>query len=1006
VANRKLSKYRSKRDFQKTAEPSGAQAVARDNALRFVIQKHAARRLHYDLRLELDGVFKSWAVTRGPSLDPAEKRLAVEVEDHPLDYGDFEGTIPSGEYGGGTVQLWDRGFWAPEGDETPEKALKSGDLKFTLAGDRLQGSWVLVRMKNDRYGGNGKRTNWLLIKHRDEFARAGDHDEILAEDRSVASGRPMAAIQAGKGRAPQPFMLAKTAARKTKANAVWHSNRGSSTDEGSDAAAAHAGKAATPRALKKAEPKHIRGHIPQFIAPQLAKLVDSPPAGDGWGHELKLDGYRLQLRVEAGQATLKTRKGLDWTNKFPEVAETAQVLPDCMVDGEVCALNQSGVPNFGALQGALAEEDTGKLVFFVFDMLLSEHEDLRGLPLLDRKERLKEMLDAQPHKIHDRIRYLEHIESEGAEVLQSACKLDMEGIVSKRLAATYSSDRNGNWLKSKCRAGHEVVIGGWSSDQGMLRSLIVGVYRGKTFVPVGRVGTGFGQAVVGPLMKRLKPLAIKTSPFHGKIEVPSGRNINWVKPELVAEIEFAGWTEGGNVRQAAFKGLREDKPAAEVRVEKPTFVSLDESTASRAAAKGSVGASKRSAAESSAKPAAKTPAKRASKVRAPTQPAAKSRAKRAAARGTISKASSPTTTARTAAAKPTRVAGSTAAASPGRSARTTRAVDPNDNSTVAPSAARSTNAPDTVMGVTISKPDKQLWPNAGDGKPVTKLDLAEYFEAIGEWMLPHVAGRPCSIVRAPDGISGQRFFQRHAMPGMSNLLDLIKVSGDRQGYVAVNRVEGLIAVAQTAGLELHPGGCIPDYPDIPGRLVFDLDPAPDVDFDAVIEAAIEMRDRLDAIGLVSFCKTTGGKGLHVVTPLAKEKKSDLDWPVAKTFAREVCRQMADDAPDKYLLNMAKNERKGRIFLDYLRNDRLSTAVAPLSPRAREGAPISMPLQWPQVRRGLDPLKFTVRTAPDLLSKGKPWADYDKGARSLVTAIRKFTSKSTKQRSGATSSAAK
>lgn len=917
MANRKLSKYRAKRDFKKTAEPSGARAVAAANALRFVIQKHAARRLHYDLRLELGGVFKSWAVTRGPSLDPSDKRLAVEVEDHPLDYGDFEGTIPSGEYGGGTVQLWDRGYWVPEGDETPEQALKSGDLKFTLEGGRLHGSWVLVRMKNDRYGGSGKRTNWLLIKHRDEFARPGEHDEILAEDRSVASGRPMAEIAAGKGRAPKPFMLAKKSANKAKADAAWHSNR-------SDPAQSESNTRARADHASKVAPKRIRGHIPPFVAPQLAKLVDRPPGGDGWGHELKLDGYRLQLRVEGGAATLKTRKGLDWTDKFPEVAKTAESLPDCMIDGEVCALNERRVPDFAALQGALADENTEKLVFFTFDMLFAEHEDLRGLPLTGRKARLKEVLESQPAKATDRIRYLDHFVTDGDAVLKSACEIDMEGIVSKRLAASYSSSRNGNWLKSKCRAGHEVVIGGWSSDQGMLRSLIVGVYRGKEFVPVGRVGTGFGRDEIGTLMKRLKPLASKASPFRGKVPVPSGRNINWVRPELVAEIEFAGWTDGGNVRQAAFKGLREDKPATEVRAEKPTFLSLDESTARRAAAKSAGGKSSAKHSTPSKELAGK---KSAGKALAGERPAGKASA------GKMS---------------------------------------------------------ETVMGVSISKPDKALWPDAGDGKPVTKLDLAEYFEAIGEWMLPHIEERPCSIVRAPDGIGGQRFFQRHAMAGMSKLVDLIKVSGDRQAYVAVNSVEGLVSVAQTAGLELHPGGCVPGNPDIPGRLVFDLDPAPDVSFDAVIEAAVEMRDRLGAIGLLSFCKTTGGKGLHVVTPLAQEKKADLDWPVAKAFAREVCRQMADDAPGKYLLNMAKNERTGRIFLDYLRNDRLSTAVAPLSPRAREGAPVSMLLEWSQVRRGLDPLKFTVRTVPGLLSKGRPWSDYDKGARSLVAAIQKVT----------------
>jgi bifunctional non-homologous end joining protein LigD len=901
MANKSLLTYRSKRDFSKTAEPSGDVAVAPSQRLRFVIQKHAATRLHYDLRLELDGVFKSWAVTRGPSLDPHDKRLAVEVEDHPLDYGDFEGTIAKGQYGGGTVQLWDRGYWEPEPGVSPQEALKAGNLKFTLYGERLHGSWVLVRMKHDRVG--GKRTNWLLIKHRDESARDGDADELLAEDRSVASGRKMADIAGGKGRGPKPFMLA---TKKTaRPDSVWNSNHGEAAEL--RAPGATTAKPAMHSAVSKAKPVKVKS-MPEFVAPQLCHPVDRPPSsgsGTTWVHEIKFDGYRMQLRVEHGQTTLKTRKGLDWTQKFPAIARAASDLPDSIIDGEIVALDHNGVPDFAALQAALSEGKTEELIFFAFDLLFANGEDLRDLPLGERKQRLKNILQI-PREGSALIRYVEHFDAGGDAVLKSACRMSLEGIVSKRLDAPYRSGRSAtSWTKAKCRGGHEVVIGGWSHEDGRFRSLLVGVHRGGNLVYLGRVGTGFGRDVVKTLLPRLKAIASSKNPFSGDNAPRNERDINWVKPELVAEIEFAGWTSAGMVRQASFKGLREDKPAAEVVAEEPA-----------------------SAADTEV-----------------AEPSGKS--------------------------NPASASASAKTASEPKPAKAGKAADA------------------VVMGVLISKPDKAMWPDAGDGAPVTKLDLARYYEAVGPWMIRHLKGRPCSIIRAPDGIGGQHFFQRHAMAGTSSLLELVTVSGDHSPYLQIDRVEGLAQVAQLAALELHPWNCQPGHPDVPGRLVFDLDPAPDVEFSAVIDAAREMHDRLDELGLISFCKTTGGKGMHVVTPLAQSGKAALTWPDAKTFAREVCAQMTAESPNRYLVKMTKMARNGKIYLDYLRNDRMATAVAPLSPRARDGAPVSMPLLWTQVRAGVDPKRFTVRTVPSLIAKSAAWKDYCDSERPLESAIKRL-----------------
>jgi len=812
----RLSRYRAKRDFKRTAEPSGRQSpTRRSGELRFVVQKHAARRLHYDLRLELDGTFRSWAVTKGPSLDPAERRLAVEVEDHPLDYGDFEGTIPKGEYGGGTVQLWDRGFWAPLPGVEPSKALKAGSLKFLLAGERLKGEWVLVRMKRDREA--GKRNNWLLIKHRDPFAREGG-DRLLREDRSVSSGRRMADIEAGRGAKPRPFMRRSTSARS----------------------------------------------LPKFIAPQLARLVPYAPPGPGWGHEIKFDGYRIQMRVADGGVTLRTRKGLDWTQRFPEIARAGEKLPDSILDGEIVALDDRGVPSFSALQAALVEGETAGLVYFVFDLLHADGEDLRKSGLALRKQRLSKMLARG--KPSPRLRYVEHFETGAEAVLRSACRMALEGVVSKRLDSAYRSGRGEAWVKTKCRAGHEIVIGGWTVRDGQLRALLAGVQRHGRLVYVGRVGTGFGQKSARDLARKLRALEVSVSPFEGPNAPPKAAGVHWAQPNLVAEIGFAGWTGSGMVRQAAFKGLREDKPASDVHPE----------------------------------------------------------------------------------------------------------------SAATPAAGDKTR----VLGVAISNADKPLWREDRDARRVTKLDLARYFEIVGEWMIDHLKGRPCSIVRAPDGIDGQRFFQRHAMPGTSNLLKLVKLRDDAKPYLQVDRVEGLVAVAQMGGIELHPWNCEPGNPKAAGRLVFDLDPAPDVGFDAVVDAAREVRERLEALGLAAFCKTTGGKGLHVVTPLAQPRRGSLDWATAKRFAKLLCTHMATESPDRYVVNLSKKARTGRIFLDYLRNGEKATAVAPLSPRARAGAPVSMPVEWVQVRRGLDPARFTVRSVPRLLAKSRAWREYCDSERPL------------------------
>ncbi|MEQ7153950.1 DNA ligase D [Brevundimonas aurifodinae] len=856
-----LKTYAAKRRFDETPEPRGAKGRRTAAApLRFLIQRHAATRLHYDFRIEHDGVLKSWAVTKAPSRDPAVKRLAVEVEDHPLDYGDFEGTIPGGNYGAGTVQLWDTGTWTPQHPESLEADFAKGSIKMTLDGERLKGGWALVRLKSDR-GKPSKRNNWLLIKEKDDHAVPGEGDALAEIDASVTTGRSLAEIADGTKEW--------TASRPTGRKAPPRPN---------------ASKAATGKAKRS----------PAFVPIQLCKGVDHPPGAAGWVHEIKFDGYRIQLGIGGGQAQVRTRKGLDWSDRFPALAAEAAGWPDAVIDGELCALDDDHMPDFSALQAAISEEKTGGLVYFAFDLLFEGGEDLRTLPLSHRKARLQAYCD----RVGDaggRLRFVEHFGSTGQAVLESACRMDLEGVISKKLDAPYTAGRSASWVKSKCRGRDEVVIGGWSSEGGTrFRSLLVGVKdkSGNGLRYLGRVGTGYGEAVTKTLVPALKAAAADASPFGGIGAPKKASDIHWVKPVLVAEVEHGGYTEVGSLRQAAFKGLREDKTAIEV-TEAP---------------------------------------------QAPTEG--------------------------------------------------NKPVEPSKATTTVKPVAKSGKGKVVVAGVAISSPDKVLWP-ARDGNPaITKADLARYYEAAAERILPHVGDRPTSIIRAPDGIEGETFFQRHAMAGSNPRLKLIDVAA-RTPYVAAVDVGGLVAIGQSGGLELHPWGCAPGQPEVPDQITFDLDPDEGLGFADVISAARVVKAKLEDLGLAPFVKTTGGKGLHVVVPIRTDARSRVTWDQNKAFARAVSEAIRVAAPDRFTTTLAKKARGGKIFLDYLRNGRMATAVAPWSPRARPGAGIACPLSWGQVKAGLDPTAFTLWTYATLMKKPDPWSDFRASAVSLKPALKRI-----------------
>jgi bifunctional non-homologous end joining protein LigD len=824
-----LKDYRAKRDFSKTAEPDhkGASRAAA-KARSFVVQKHDATRLHYDFRLEWDGVLKSWAVTRGPSYDPAEKRLAVRTEDHPLAYGGFEGTIPQDEYGGGTVMLWDRGTWEPVGDF--DQGLEEGKLVFRLEGERLKGEWTLVRMK-PRAG--EKRENWLMIKHREEGMKPPRGDVLKKFVKSVSSDRSMAEIAKGGREIKKSDLTTKRPADDP-----------------------------AKRATRKAAGR--KAAMPRWREPQLATLVDEAPEGGEWLSEMKYDGYRALIAIAGGKAKVFTRNGKDWTDKFPGIAAAAAGLDTdgTLIDGEIVAFNANGKTDFSTLQQAI-KAGGHDLSCFCFDMIVEDGEEIATLPLVERKERLEALLGEGSAPLI----YSTHVMGSPGAVLDQICSAGHEGIVAKRADDPYRSGRGRSWLKVKCTKRQEFVIGGFApSDKRnrALRSVLIGVRDGGRLVYKGRVGAFEGETLA-EVEEALAGRARKTSPF-ADLPPEVAREAKFVTPDLVAEIDFAEFTADGVVRHGVFKGLRGDKKADDVVLE-----------------------------------------------------------------------------------------------------------------TGGPDMDHEQR--DTFAGVKLSSPDKVLFPEQG----VTKADLAAHYERVAERIMPHLGNRLLSLVRCPDGASGQCFFQKHDAKGFPTELKRMEIAesdGKTDTYLYASGLEALIAGVQMGTLEFHIWGSRIDDIEKPDRLVFDLDPDEGLSFADVRKAAVDVRDRLAGLGLKTVAMVTGGKGVHVIAPLQRR----AEWPQVKAFAKGFAKMLEDDAPDRYVATMSKAKRKGRIFVDYLRNERGSTAISPYSTRARRGAPVAVPVSWDELTTLDAANTFHIADMAKRLAMKDPWADADAWQQSVTKAM--------------------
>lgn len=844
-----LEHYWKKRNFQKTAEPKG-KTPTKAKGMSYTIQKHDASALHYDFRLELDGVLKSWAVPKGPSLDPQKKRLAVHVEDHPVEYGTFEGTIPAGEYGGGTVLLWDRGTWEPIGD--PHEEYAKGKLKFKLHGVKLKGIWNLIRIKAREGGGKRQDKTWLLIKERDEEAKP-ETSYSITEEQPQSVRKEISHLKTKKVK-DQPALKS----QNEKSSPIRRLARRFSK------------KAKIPRVEEF--PDVRRSPLPTEFQPQLATLVKAPPVGDQWLNEIKFDGYRLNTRVEKGDVSLITRNGKDWTHRFPFIVSelTKLSLNNALLDGEIVAFDAKGHPSFQALQNHLDEQkarhtDATPLGYFLFDIIHYEGYDLHAVPLLMRKELLRAILSSK----EGAIRFTEHVIGNGGKTFERLCKNGGEGMIAKRADSRYQERRSTDWVKVKCSHSQEFLIGGYvpsAAFKGDLGALLLG-YRDEAgqLRYCGKVGTGFNTSTRHRLTETLNSIATAEAAF---VNPPSGfgfKNVKWAEPQLIAQIAFTEWTNDGNLRHPSFLGLREDKLPVEVHRDEPT----ETKTAS---------------------------AKRVKTHSTPT---------------------------------------------------------------------------------TITHPDRMLYPDVG----ITKADLGAYFKSIAPRLLPFVKQRPLSIVRCPQGSNAKCFFQRHHTEGLPASLRGIDVSEAHDGSlqsIILDNAAGLIALAQIGSLEIHPWGAPVDDIEHPDHITFDLDPGAAVTWKDLVAAANITRRILEKLKLKSFVKTSGGKGLHVVVPLNRKNS----WEEIATFAKALAEAMARFDSRKFVAVVSKSQRQGKIYIDYLRNVRGATSVAPYSPRARAGATVSMPISWKELEKAKDTLSFDITSAPKRLKSPDPWKDYFKAKQSV------------------------